>query len=77
LTAFGIGSAATAATLGLIGAALTLVAVVAIILLKEDEWLTWLRDNPLNKERKGQKPIHDDLKDTLQKLANAQAAASA
>jgi hypothetical protein len=37
--------------------------------------LNWLRDNPLNKQRKGQKPIHDNLQDTLQQLANAQAAA--
>ena len=65
-----------AAILGMIGAVLTLASVVAVMLLKEEDWVTWLRDNPLNKQRKGQKPIQEDLRDTLQKLANAQAAAA-
>ena len=64
-----------AATLGLIGAVLVLGAFVAVSILHEDEWLTWLQDNPLNITRKGQKPIHTNLQSTLQQLANAQAAA--
>lgn len=68
--------AAVAATFGLVGAALVVISAIAVYLLKEDEWQTWLRDNPLNKERKGEKPIHESLRDTLQKLANAQAAAA-
>ncbi len=35
---------------------------VAVFILSEDEWVAWLRDNPLSKERKGKKPVHDDLK---------------
>ena len=72
---FAIGNAsllAVAAVLGLIGAVLTVVAVIAVLLLKEDDWITWLRDNPLSLKRKGKKPIHNNLGDTLQKLANAQ-----
>ena len=72
---FAIGNAsllAVAAVLGLIGAVLTVVAVIAVLILKEDDWITWLRDNPLNLKRKGKKPIHNNLGDTLQKLANAQ-----
>jgi len=40
--------------------------------LSEDKWITWLRDIPLNKQRKGKKPMHDNLRETLQDLANAQ-----
>jgi hypothetical protein len=39
--------------------------------LSEDRWITWLRDIPLNKDRKGKRPIHENLQDTLQELANA------
>jgi hypothetical protein len=74
---FGVSASAwavAAATLGLIGAVLTVAAVIAIWILKEDEWKNWLVDNPLNLERRGQKPIHKNLKDTLQQLSNAKAA---
>ena len=53
---------------------LAVVALIAIWILSEDEWVTWLRDNPLNLKRKGLKPVHDNLQDTLQQLANAQGA---
>ncbi|QUP55809.1 MULTISPECIES: hypothetical protein [Ralstonia solanacearum species complex] len=75
--AIGFGNAfwmGAAALLGLVGAVLTIASVVAVLILSEDEWVAWLRDNPLNKERKARKPVHDDLKETLQKLSNAQAA---
>ena len=65
---------ALAAVFGLIGAVLTLTAVIAVLILKDDDWITWLRDGPLNVDRKEKEPIHANLKDTLQKLANAQAA---
>jgi len=77
IAAYSIGNSApiaTAAVFGLIGAVFTVAAVIAILVLKEDDWITWLRDNPLNLKRKEKKPIHENLKDTLQKLANAQAA---
>lgn len=76
-TSIGAGAsawAAAAATLGLLGAVFTIGATVAILLLSEDKWITWLRDIPLNKERKGQKPVHEDLAETLQELSNAQGA---
>lgn len=76
---FGISAATwatTACILGLVGAAFTVTAVVAIMFLKEEEWKDWLKDIPLNKMRRGQKPGHENLKETLQKLANAQAAAA-
>lgn len=66
--------AAAAATLGLVGAVLAIGAAIFILLLSEDKWITWMRDIPLNKERKGQKPIHKDLQETLQELINAQSA---
>ncbi|ANJ75402.1 hypothetical protein K6V72_16025 [Ralstonia insidiosa] len=72
---FSIGNSALiamAAVLGLIGAVLTAAAVIAVLILKEDDWITWLRDNPLSLSRKGKKPIHGNMGDTLQKLANAQ-----
>ncbi|MET3497844.1 T6SS effector BTH_I2691 family protein [Variovorax boronicumulans] len=72
---FGVGSlawAAAAATLGLAGAVLSIVGTIFVLFLSEDKWITWLRDIPLNKQRKGKKPIHDNLRDTLQELASAQ-----
>lgn len=63
-----------AAILGFVGATMTLAAAVAILLLKEDEWILWLRDNPLNRSRKGKPPVHQSLQDTLQQLSNAEAA---
>ena len=72
---FSIGNSALiamAAVLGLIGAVLTAAAVIAVLILKEDDWITWLRDNPLSLSRKGKKPIHGNMGDTLQKLENAQ-----
>jgi len=73
-TAAGAAAWATAATvLGLVGAVIAVGVIVAIMILKEEEWVYWLKDNPLNKERKGQPPIHDNLMDTLQKLANVKA----
>ncbi|MBO9651181.1 MAG: hypothetical protein J7605_21970 [Variovorax sp.] len=66
--------AMVACVFGMVGAALTLIAVVAFIFLQDAEWVDWLKDNPLNKKRKGQKPIHKNLQETLQRLANAQAA---
>ncbi|AMP39720.1 T6SS effector BTH_I2691 family protein [Ralstonia solanacearum] len=77
LAVFAVGNSsllAAAAVLGLIGAVLTVVAVIVVLLLKESEWVIWLRDNPLNLKRKGKRPIHKNLGDTLQGLANAQAA---
>ncbi len=52
---FSIGNSALiamAAVLGLIGAVLTAAAVIAVLILKEDDWITWLRDNPLSLSRK-------------------------
>ncbi|MEJ1129899.1 T6SS effector BTH_I2691 family protein [Variovorax sp. CCNWLW225] len=72
----GVGSAAwatAAVVLGLVGAVLVIGATIAILFLSEEKWITWLRDIPLNKERKGQKPIHNDLQETLQELSNVQA----
>lgn len=66
--------ATVAAVLGVVGVVLAVVALIAIWILSEDEWVTWLRDNPLNLKRKGLKPVHDNLQDTLQQLANAQGA---
>jgi hypothetical protein len=71
----GAGAAAwgiTAAILGLVGAVLSIGGTIFVLLLSEEKWITWLRDIPLNKKRKGEKPIHDNLRDTLQDLANAQ-----
>lgn len=67
------GWAIAATVFGLIGAVLVIGAAIAILLLSEDSWITWLRDIPLNKDRKGQKPIHDNLQETLQTLSNVQA----
>ncbi len=71
---FGFESAAwagAAAVLGLAGAVLAAGSTVFLLLLSEDKWITWLRDIPLNKQRKARKPIHNNLQDTLQDLANA------
>ncbi|MCR6479851.1 hypothetical protein NU688_27095 [Variovorax sp. ZS18.2.2] len=71
---FGVESsawAAAAATLGLAGAVLAIGSTIFVLLLSEEKWITWLRDIPLNKQRKGKKPIHDNLRDTLQEFANA------
>lgn len=76
---FGISTATwalIAAALGFAGAVITLAAVVAIIWVKEEEWASWLRDNPLNKSQKGNPPIHRNLQQTLQQLSNAHAAAA-
>lgn len=69
------GWAAAAAVFGLIGAVVAGVAIVAIWALSDEPWVNWLQDNPLNKLRNKDRksPIHDNLKDTLQQLANAQA----
>lgn len=74
-TGMGTGAviwSAIAATLGLLGAVLAIGAAIFILVLYEDQWVTWLRDIPLNKERRGEKPIHKNLQETLQELANAQ-----
>lgn len=65
---------AVAATLGLLGAVLAIGAAIFILMLSEDQWVTWLHDIPLNKERRGKEPIHKDLQETLQTLTNAQSA---
>jgi hypothetical protein len=75
--AAGIGASAAAwgiaaAILGLVGAVLGIGGTIFVLLLSEDRWITWLRDIPLNKKRKGEKPMHDSLRDTLQDLVNAQ-----
>nr|WP_305882519.1 T6SS effector BTH_I2691 family protein [Cupriavidus sp. WGlv3] len=69
------GWAAAAAVFGLIGAVIAVVAIIAIWALSDEPWVNWLQDNPLNKLRNRDRkaPIHDNLKDTLQQLANAQA----
>jgi hypothetical protein len=66
----GLAAASLGAVLGLIGAALVVASVVAISLLKEDEWINWLTDCPLNKKKI---PIHTSLQETLQKFANVRA----
>ncbi|WP_341889775.1 T6SS effector BTH_I2691 family protein [Variovorax sp. YR752] len=76
---FGISAAtwaAAACVLGLIGAVFALAVVVAIMFLKDEEWVDWLKDIPLNKKRRGQKPVHKNLQETMQKLVNAQASAA-
>ncbi len=62
------------ATITLIGAVIAVVTTIAVMYLKEADWLVWLKDNPLNKERQGKDPIHKNLWDTLQAQANAVAA---
>ena len=62
--------ASLGAVLGLVGAVLVVASVVAIAIFKEDEWINWLTDCPLNKSKK---PIHSGLKETLQKLSNVRA----
>ena len=70
ISILGITSASLGAVLGLVGAVLVVASVVAIAIFKEDEWINWLTDCPLNKSKK---PIHGDLKETLQKLSNVRA----
>lgn len=64
--------AGAAALLGVVGAVLVIGAIIVIFLLDEEDWIKWLRDNPLNKQRQGQKPIHGNLQETLQKYAAVQ-----
>jgi hypothetical protein len=77
--AVGVGVSTTATLfalgswLGLIGAAVVLIAFIGIWIFQDEAWANWLTDNPLNKTRKGKSPIHDDLAETLQKLASIQA----
>ncbi len=72
-TAFGFSVTAWAALFGLVGAVLIVVAVVGVAMLRPVEWTTWLKDNPLSLlPRKGGKPGHENLRETLQRLANAQ-----
>ncbi len=71
--AFEWGSAILISALGLIGAALAVAAIVAIFFLSEPEWVNWLMDIPLYKERKGRPPNHENLQETMQSLANARA----
>jgi len=74
LTAAGIGSTVTVAFLGLIGAALALGSAAYVMWFRESEWVNWLIDNPLNKRRADDaKPLHRNLQDTQQKLANVKA----
>ncbi|MGE8199317.1 MAG: hypothetical protein ACN6RL_00580, partial [Variovorax sp.] len=70
ISILGITSASLGAVLGLVGAVLVVASVVAIAIFKEDEWINWLTDCSLNKSKK---PIHGDLKETLQKLSNVRA----
>lgn len=75
LSTFGATAAAwagVATLLGVVGAVLVIGSIIVILLLEESAWITWLRDNPLNKERKGEKPIHSDLHETLQQFASVQ-----
>ncbi|QSI33459.1 hypothetical protein GNX71_29390 [Variovorax sp. RKNM96] len=74
--AAGMGASAAAwgiaaAVLGLVGAVLAISSTIFVLLLSEDKWITWLRDIPLNKKRRGKKPIHSNLQETLQEHANA------
>jgi hypothetical protein len=80
---FGLASGTLAATLGLLGAVLTLGAIVAIggiawlgiAGLKGEPWVDWLKDGPLSKTiNPPQHPIHKNLGDTMQMLSNAKAA---
>ena len=66
----GIAAATLGVVLGLIGAVLVLGTIIAIALLKEEEWVNWLTDCPLNMSRN---PNHDNLQETLQKFANVRA----
>jgi len=70
ISILGIAAASLGAVLGLIGAVLVVGTIIAIALLKEDEWVNWLTDCPLNI---GKKPNHENLQETLQKFANVQA----
>ena len=70
VSVLGFAAASLGAALGLIGALLVVASVVGIAILKEDEWINWLTDCPLNKSKK---PVHSDLKETLQKLSNVHA----
>jgi len=70
ISIMGLAAASLGAVLGLIGAALVVASVIAISLLKEDEWINWLTDCPLNKKKI---PIHTSLQETLQKFANVRA----
>ena len=78
LAAFGVGSAMTVAFFGFFGAALALGSAAYVMWFKEKEWVNWLIDNPLNKQRANDaKPLHENLQDTLQKLANVKAEVAA
>ncbi|KAF1022022.1 MAG: hypothetical protein GAK30_01362 [Paracidovorax wautersii] len=82
--------AVVAAGLGVLGAVLVIGALIAMWIFSEEDWVTWLREIPLSKNRKEKisvdaktgepiygkprKPGHADLQTTLQKLADAQAA---
>ncbi|WPH19288.1 T6SS effector BTH_I2691 family protein [Variovorax paradoxus] len=70
ISILGVSAASLGAVLGLIGAVLIVATIIAIGALKEDEWINWLSDCPLNKKKT---PIHANLHETLQKLANVQA----
>lgn len=69
----GAGSTAlgVAAVLSLVGAVLAVASVVAIWALSDEEWENWLKDNPLRKGLGREEPVHENLKETLQELANA------
>ncbi|PIF75570.1 hypothetical protein CLU95_2720 [Variovorax sp. 54] len=70
ISVLGVAAASLGAVLGLIGAVLVVAAIIAIALFKEEEWVNWLSDCPLNKSKK---PNHENLQETLQKFANVQA----
>jgi hypothetical protein len=78
LAAFGAGSTMTIAFLGFVGAALALGSAAYVMWFKEGEWINWLIDSPLNKQRANDgKPLHESLRETLQKLANVRAEVAA
>ena len=64
-----------ACALGLVGAVVTLGAVIGMWIFYVPKWKEWLQDMPLNKKNTGKKPGFENLQETLQKLANAIAAA--
>lgn len=64
-----------ACALGLVGAVLTLAAVIGMWIFYVPKWKEWLQDIPLNVQNKGKKPGFANLQETLQKLANAIASA--
>lgn len=74
MAAVGVGSALVVSIVGIVGATLTMVSVIAIWSLKEEDWVNWLIDIPLNERNRGKKPLHKNLQQSMQQFVNAKAA---